>query len=286
MSNFITTAFVQQFKNSLHHLVQQNGSRLRSAVMTDSVTGEYAFFDQIGKTDATERVGRHTDSPLMNTPHARRRVSMRDFEWGDLIDNQDKVRLLTDPTSTYQQSAMKALGRSVDKVIIDAAIGTAATGKNGGTQIALPSGQKIASSATGLTITKLLSAKEILDAAETDPDEERFIAVTARQMTNLLSTTQVQSADYNTVKALAQGQLDSFLGFKFIRTELLPTVGADRQCIAWVKSGLMLALGEDMKAKIAERPDKAFSVYVYASMSIGATRMEEEKVVQIDCAIS
>lgn len=111
MSNQITNNFVQQFKETLYHLVQQKGSRLREHVTVEMVTGEHAYFDQIGATQAVERTARHSDSPLVNTPHARRRVPMRDFEWGDLIDDQDKVRALVDPTSSYLRNAMWALGR-------------------------------------------------------------------------------------------------------------------------------------------------------------------------------
>lgn len=283
MSDQITTAFVQQYKGTLYNLVQQKGSRLREAVTVEAVNGEVGYFDQIGATVAVERASRHSDSPLVNTPHARRQVTMRDFEWGDLIDNPDKVRLLVDPSSNYLQSAMWALGRKMDDVIIAAALGTAQVGKTGGTPTTLPTSQKVAVASAGLTLAKLLSAKEILDSKEADPDEPRYIAVTSKQMTNLLNTSQIQSADYNTVKALVQGQIDTFLGFKFIRTERLTTSGGNRQVIAWSKSGLLLALGSDIKGRVIERPDKSFSVYAYASLSCGATRMEEEKVVEIAC---
>ena len=109
MSDQITTAFVQQYKGTLYNLVQQRGSRLREAVTVEAVNGEVGYFDQIGATAAIERTNRHSDSPLVNTPHSRRQVTMRDFEWGDLIDNPDKVRLLVDPSSTYLQSAMPVL---------------------------------------------------------------------------------------------------------------------------------------------------------------------------------
>jgi hypothetical protein len=284
MSDQITTAFVQQYKGTLYNLVQQKGSRLREAVTVEAVNGEYGYFDQIGATAAIERTSRHSDSPLVNTPHSRRQVTMRDFEWGDLIDNPDKVRLLVDPSSSYLQSAMWALGRKVDDVMIEAALGTAKTGKTGGTAVPLPSAQKVAVASSGLTLAKLLAAKETLDRNDVDPDDPRFVAVTARQVTDLLNTTEIKSSDYNTVKALAQGEIDTFLGFKFIRIQRLTKDGSNnRQVIAWAKSGLLLGLGADIKGRVIERPDKSFSVYAYASLSCGATRMEEEKVVEIAC---
>jgi hypothetical protein len=142
----------------------------------------------------------------------------------------------------------------------------------------------VAVAATGLTVDKLLQAKELLDKSDVDPDDPRFVLVTAKQITNLLGVTAVTSSDFNTVKALAQGQIDTFLGFKFIRTQrLTKDASANRQVIAWAKSGVLLALGSDIKGRVIERPDKSFSVYAYASLSCGATRMEEEKVVEIAC---
>lgn len=281
----ITTAFVQQYSSTLYNLVQQKGSRLRPYVRTESLRGEYGYYDQIGATAVVERTSRHSPSPNIETPHSRRQVTMRDFEWGEVVDRQDMLRMLVDPTSNYLQSAMWAMGRKVDDLIIEALRGTAKTGKTGGTSVPLPSAQKIAAASTGLTLAKLLQTKEILDAAEVDPDEPRIFAVTAKQVTNLLNTTEVKSADYNTVRSLAMGQIDTFMGFKFVRTERLVSE-TSRRCIAWLASGLLLAIGEDMVGRISERPDLSFQPYAYAKMTFGATRMEEKKVVEIACVES
>lgn len=287
MSNQITTSFVQQFKDTLYHLVQQKGSRLRSLVMEEMANGEFAYFDQIGATAAVERTARHADSPLVHTPHSRRRVPMRDFEWGDLIDDQDRVRTLVDPTSSYLRNAMWALGRKIDDLVIEAAYADAYTGKSGTTTVSFPSGQQVAAAATGLTIDKLLQAKQKLDAAEVDKDDPRVLVCSAKQIKDLLGTTQVTSADYNSVKALAQGEIDTFLGFRFVRSERLPADGSsNRRVLAFSKSGIGLAIGRDMKGNIAERADKGFATYVYACLSCGASRLEEERVVEIKCVES
>ena len=155
MSNQITTAFVQQYSNNVAMLSQQKGSLLRAAVDVESVVGKNAFFDQIGSATAVKRVSRHASTPQIDTPHARRRVSLVDYEYADIIDNQDKIRTLIDPTSSYAQAAAMALGRAMDDEIISAISGTAFTGETGSTSTALPSAQKITESSTGgLTIAK------------------------------------------------------------------------------------------------------------------------------------
>ena len=288
MSSEITTAFVQQYSANVQMLAQQMGSRLREAVDVETVTGKHAYFDQVGSTSAQIRSSRHADTPQIDTPHSRRRVSLADYEWADLIDDQDKVRMLIDPTSSYAKAAAAAMGRSMDDVIITALGGTAYTGETGSTSTALPSTQKFATSnqSDGLTIAKLLDAKKKLDLKDVDPSLKRYVVCGATQISDLLATTEVKNSDYNTVKALAMGQVDSFLGFKFIMSNRLnfdATNTDDRLVFAFTEDAVKLGIGKDITARISERDDKSYATQVYYCMSIGATRMEEEKVVQIPC---
>ena len=281
MSTQITAAFVQQYKNNLLVLSQQKGSRLRNTVRTESVKGTSAFFDRLGATAAVPRTTRHGNTPLVDTPHSRRRVSLAPYEWADLIDQSDKVRMLIEPTSDYATNAANAMGRTMDDVIIAAASGLAYTGVDGsGTQaITL----QIAAAATNLTLTKLLAAKEALDEGEVE-DDDRFIVVSPKMLTSLLGTTEVKSADYNTVKALVQGQVDTFLGFKFIRSNRLAAnaTANGHLALAYHRRGLLLAIGEDIVTEIGPRADKSYSTQVYVRMDLGATRVEDERVVEID----
>ena len=282
MSNQITTAFVEQYSSNIQMLSQQKGSLLRDKVRLESVVGKNAFFDQVGSVTATVRSSRHSDTPQADTPHSRRRVTLVDYEFADLIDDLDKVRMLADPTSSYAQAAAYAMGRAMDDNIIAAATGTAYTGVAGGTSTSLPAGQIISEAGTGrMTIAKLRTAKEILDLADVDPSLPRFIVVGPKQITDLLGTTEVTSSDYNVVKALASGDINSFLGFNFVVSNRLAVASSIRDCFAFVNDGIALAVGKDVTARIDERADKGYATQVYYSAAFGATRMEEEKVVKI-----
>jgi hypothetical protein len=151
MSTQITTAFVEQYKSNVFHLAQQKGSRLRGAVA------------------AQVRTTRHSNTPQIDTPHSRRKVTLADYDWADLIDQEDKVRMLISPQSEYAKAGAYAMGRAMDDAIIAAASGNAFGGVAGATSIALPAGQKIAVGTTSLTVAKLIAAKEILDASDVDP---------------------------------------------------------------------------------------------------------------------
>ena len=166
MSSQITTAFVQQYSANIQMLSQQMGSLLRDKVRVESVVGKNAFFDQVGSVTAQLRASRHADTPQVDTPHSRRRVSLADYEFADLIDQQDKVRLLIDPTSSYAQAAAMAMGRAMDDVLITAALGTASTGETGTGTETVQTG--VAKGSTGLTVAKLISAKDLLDKAGSD----------------------------------------------------------------------------------------------------------------------
>ena len=288
MSSQITTSFVEQYSSNVAMLSQQMGSKLRSSVDVEKVTGKNAFFDQVGVTAAQLRTSRHGDTPQIDTPHSRRRLSLADYEWADLVDDVDKVRMLVDPTSSYARAAAAAMNRAMDDVIITAFNASASTGVAGGDSTALPSGQKTATSdqSDGLTITKLLAAKKILDNNDVDPSLRRYIVCGPQQISDLLGTTQVTSADFNSVRALATGAVNSFMGFEFImstRLNMDATNTTDRLIFAYTEDAIKLGIGKDISAKISERADKSYSTQVYYAMSLGAVRMEEKKVVQIPC---
>jgi len=283
MSTSVTTAFVQQYSANVQMLSQQMGSRLRDAVRVENITGKNAFFDQVGVATAQLRTSRHADTPQIDTPHARRRVSLADYEYADLIDDQDKVKMLIDPTSSYAMAAASAMGRAMDDVIITAALGTAYTGETGSTSTSFSSDNQIANGSADMSVAKLIQAKKLLDLGDVDPSIPRYIAVGPNQVEALLNTTSVTSSDFNTVKALVQGEVDTFMGFKFIVSNRLSKSGNIRSCFAWAEDGLALGIGKDINARIDERADKGYSTQVYYCMSVGATRMEEAKIVQIDC---
>lgn len=291
MSNQVSTAFVKQFGSNVDMLVQQKGSRLMNAVRRETIRGEQAFFDQIGATEAVEVTDRHGDSPLINTPHSRRRVTPVDVEWGDLIDDFDKLKMLMDPESAYALNAGWAVGRKIDDIIIRNIFAAAATGKDGSSSTSFPAGNQVAAdfdgdgTDEGLTVEKLREARRLLRANEVPEDEPMFIACTAKQLDDLLGTTEVTSSDFNTVKALVQGDIDTYMGFKFIHTERLETDSSSlRRVPVWSMNGLLLAVAKDPTVRVTERADKRFSQYVYYMTSVGSTRMEEDRVIEIKCA--
>ncbi len=143
-------------------------------------------------------------------------------------------------------------------------------------------------STIGLTLGKIRRGKKILDANEV-MDHGRVLVINAQMLEEMLGVTEVVSSDYNMVKALVNGELNTFLGFKWIRTELTPWVDQSsdvKGAIAIQGTGLGMAIGQEIITKIDLRVDKSYSTQVYLCMTFGATRVEEEKVVEIACDMS
>lgn len=289
----IPTFYAQQFATNIELLLQQRGSKLRNSVTTDSYIGEQASpVDQIGAVQMQEVTGRFEPIGRVDAETDRRWVLPSDYDLNQLIDSFDKLRLITDPESPTVMNAVMAAGRQIDDVIVDAYFGTAKTGKSGSTDTSFPAGQQVAvnygaSSNTGLTVAKLREARKKLKAAEVDMDmEEVYCVITAEQEDNLMAEAQVISLDYNEKPVLVDGRLNQFLGMNFIHCERLGVDGNSyRRVPVYAKSGMHLGMWNDITTDIDQRKDlkgHPFQAYVY--MTIGATRIEEEKIVEIKCA--
>jgi len=308
MSDQISTAFVKQFNSTVYTLLQQKGAKLRPCVREEPMQSEEQFFEQVGTGSANEVTTRFGDSPVNSQPHDRRRVTLRFFDSGEFIDKFDKVRMLIDPQSVYTQNIVYTLGRCLDDVLLGGAdvpgnssittyqdgtsgaiFGIAFTGKSAGTQVSFAAGQVVAlnfgGTNVGLTVPKLIEGKRLLKAGNVDLDmEELYMYMTAKGEADLLNTTQVTSADYNGVKALVGGDVNSYLGITFKRGERAPQSATGAQHWRYplfVKSGVLLATPLDIDTRVAERSDKKFNWYVYGKAGFGGVRMEEGKCAEI-----
>jgi len=310
MATNIPVSFVKQFSSNIYHLSQQAGSRLRPYVQMKSLNAEAGFYDRLDQTEVYEKIGRNSDTEQVDMIYSRRRVSMTDYAWSTLVDKEDKLRLIHSPESEYTQSAMYAFGRKIDEIIISSALNPAWTGKDGNTPVALPTSQQIAAvdagALDGLNIETLRQVRLQFWENESimSNDEELIFACYSSDLMNMLRQTEVTNADYNTVRALAQGTVDDFMGFKFVRLELLPKVetggviafdpatgeigsggsflpAGTKRNFAMVNQSLIMGMGTDVMSRISERDDKHYANQVYASMSLGGTRMEEKKVMEV-----
>ncbi len=298
---------IKEFENNVYHLSAQKDARLWSNARNVSMSSKRKFFDRIGTTAAQARVTRHADTPNVLMDHSRRAVDLYDYNWGKLVDDVDILRTINDPTNPYAIEMANAFKRKKDDVLIAAMSAASLTDEDGSTSVALPNTQKIAAVAAGalsnMNVETLRLLNYTFQAADIDPELPKYLALSPSQIRSLLATTELTSSDYNSVKALVMGQINSFMGFTFIMTNRLAvesdaavkfsvttglfnsggTASTGRKCLAWVPDGMIVATGIDFKTRVSERDDKNYSTQVYGEMSIGATRMEDVKVVEVHC---
>jgi len=311
----ITTAFVQGYRNNIYMLAQQKDARLFGRSRNEVQGSKLEFYERLDAVDAVEVTTRHGDTPLLNPEHSRRACVLTDAEYGALIDQLDRVRLLINPDDSYVTVAVQALNRRKDDVFIAAALGNARSGEDGEDLVALPDTQKLVavnengtSGASPLNTFTLTNVAEKFNSSEIDPDIMKMWAIAPKQIRNLLNDEKITNADYATVKVLTQGQIEMFMGFKFIMTNRLPVtaaavdydvldgvVGATgaedttlaagaRRNFAWCEDGMISAVGKNnfgLKVDVGPRRDKRNSTQVYVVHSVGAVRLEEVKVIEI-----
>lgn len=293
MSVNIPTHYVQQYSTNIQLLLQQMGSKLRGAVSVGSYTGKAASpVDQFGKVEMQPVASRFAAMGRVDAPTDRRWVYPSDFDLPQLIDSFDKLRLITDPESTYVRNAVMAAGRQFDRLICSAFTGTAKTGETGSTSTSFTSGNEVDVAVGGanskLNVAKLREVKRIMMANHVDFDmEEAYVAITAADHDALLGEIQVVNKDYNSGQpVLESGRIRSFMGFNFIHCELVETILAGTNEVTlpvWVKSGMHLGVWNDIQNDVSQRKDlQGLPWQLYTVMTAGATRLEENKVYAIE----
>lgn len=287
MADTQNTVYAQAYAQNVMQLAQQKYSKLMPIVyMKPNVKAKVFYQDQIGQWSMSAKGGRNTQTPNNDPNLARRMATMVDYNDARLLDRGDELRMLSDPRSAYTIAAAASLGRQIDQVIAANIIGTANYGETGSSTVTLGTDlisgiSHIAGTPATLTLARLTLAKQILDLEDVEP-EDRFIVINPYGLQQLLNTTQITNADYNSVKTLVQGQIDTFLGFKFIVSNQLSTSGTTTTCFAMQRYGFALAMSSEPIVRTDERTDLSYSWQVYYELNIGGVRLEEKRVVKLD----
>ena len=283
MADPIPSHYATEFSTNWIHRAQQMSARFDAWVEDISFSGERKRFDRLQKQSSHLRTTRKAPTPNTDVSTDSRWCYRATYDLSNTLAEEDARNLapLVLPTSDYVKSHAAAFHRDCDLVAYNAALGNVMTGEAGATTSALPAGQQIAAGGTGLTIAKLRTALEILNGADLEDGAMRLITVAPQQITNLLATTEVTSADYNSVKALSEGKVDTFMGFKFVISNQLTKVSTTRSLAAWVKGAIKRCKG-DMRTSIDRLPAQSNATQIFSSWDISACRVYDEGVVQID----
>jgi hypothetical protein len=201
------------------------------------------------------------------------------------VDRFDKLKMAIDPTSPYVQAAAAAMARAQDAEIMSAFFGTAKVGENGTVDEAFDTTYEVASTvggASSLNVAKLRAAHKLLMKANKGQlNEPVYCAISAEDHDALLSEVQIASRDFNSQPVLEEGRIRRFMGMDFVVIESLPVSGSNRYIPVWVRSGMHLGIWEDVNTRIDERSDMNYATQIWLSTTVGATRLQQGKVVRI-----
>lgn len=287
----------QKFSSVLLVLSQQLGSKFATRVRNESVaSAELAYFDTLAEDDDTaQKTGRHDGTPISEAEFGRRRVIPYPWTNKKVLDKEDLDRMLPDPRSPVAMNQVRSLGRKKDDLIIAAALGTASIGKAGGSTIDFEDdslsingdgtittlGTLAIHNATDIGLAKMLTMMRLFNDEDVDPAIRKMWVVTPKDLEDMLNITEIGSADYNTVKTLVQGKVDTFAGFDFFWSTRLPSDPAtenSKRSFAWAQDGIILASIGDISTRMEEAERLDFAWVLFSKMDLGAVRMEGAKV--------
>jgi hypothetical protein len=269
MATNITSSFITQWSTEVKQAYQQKKSKLREAVrMVSGVTGSQHKFHTLGSVTANTKT-RDQDVTPLNPTQGVATATLTDYYAPIYIDNLDELKTNADFRREFVMAGASALGRQTDDLII-AAMDASST--------------SLTTNTTGaLTYAKIVEALEVLNNSDVEP-EDRYLVVGPKQISDALGITQLTSADYMQVKNVVQGEVGNALGFKWIMSTRLTDPGSpiDRDCYAFSKTAIGMAVGQDVKTRIDYSVDKAAHL-VLSSMSMGSVVIEAAGNVKVPC---
>jgi hypothetical protein len=292
MADTFPNWFTQAFSRMAVHWAQQRESQLAAGALlrtSDGGPGAAVHFDTLGSLTATLRSTRIAATAAVEPAHGRRRAVLAVYDLAVHIADTDDLMAIISPQSEYPKAVGYAMERQKDLVLIGALGGTAisvagvydANQAQTLTNVTLPAGQAIASTAD--ILADLRKVKAQFDRAGVEPTD-RYCMASPEMMTAMLGSTPITSSDYNTVKTLVQGEVNSFLGFKFVSSlQTTPTTTVDNYF--WHRDGLGLAMARDTRFVTSVRHDLNDATQVRACLVMGAVRIEDARVVKYTLTI-
>ena len=274
----VSPAYITQFDTLVKQAYQGTGKLRQSVRFVDGVEGSVYKFPVLDAGQATARGAAGSDLVAMGGTFGQKDCILSDWNATDYVDNWEKLKVNFSIEQEYVARCAKAIARREDQLVI-AALNTA-----GAAGTTVPN--NVSGSVAGLTVAAVRAAMSALDDVEADEDG-RFFVFNSIAKAKLLSAVEVTSSDYANVKALVNGEVDTFLGFKFImlgsRAEGgLPKTATTRSCFAYHKDSVGLAVAMDSPVRIEYVAHKG-SWIVDKQYSAGAVVIDPKGVVKVQC---
>jgi len=288
MAVSIDQSFVDGFRDVLRHLSQQKTSKFRPYTDQYSPEAETGNWDRLGLAEAAPKV-RGAATPNSERVWSRRIAVASPFNDAELTEVEDPSMMLIDPNSNFVKSLGYSMGRSMDDLIINAAIGNALNsvragdGSNTPTNIALPAGQIIGDYTAPISFDMVTEVIEKFNTNDIDMDEPKVAFIGPRQIRELMNLTEQTSADYVQAQALQQnGIVPNWMGFTWImstRLHALTPAATNKDLIFMTYDAVGFHIPEDITTFVKRDASVQYAWRPYCQYTAGAVRVEDEKVV-------
>lgn len=313
LSGGIPDGFVDDFDNTLYHLLQATKSKFQQAVDIKSLmNAEDKAFDAIGRLSLTAKTERDPQTPIMDITTERRWVNTAPFHQGVLIDKDDDMNRVVEPTSDIMIEFVNAVNRKKDDIILASIDGNVTSGRRAGTTITWAgedgnvlytgkdTGRTIgyntavgnaAAGDTGLTIEKIELVREYFANLDADENTPIWGAISPRQATNLFGQNEYINNDFSNGKPLTTGRIiPNWHGVNWIvSTKIVAGTNNDTtgavdvvRCPFWLQSGLILGVQDMISTEVSIESTLSYSKQIYVHMNMGAMRRDEDRVCYIE----
>lgn len=280
MAITIDKVYIQTFERNVRHLAQQADTRLRRFVTEKATDGQKHNWERLGSGEASLKSSARVATPTSDLPWSRRVSLAQTYHMGETVEQEDVVQMLVDPNSNVSMAIANGMKRKIDDILIAAATGTALNGD--GSTSAFPAGQLVGDGTAPISIDNILEVQEKFYKNDIDPDESKVMVISPTVQRKLMSLMEVTSGDYQNSKALATGMLPNWMGFDWVvSNRLLVPAAGQISCLAFTKRALGFQVNKDVTAKVAEDPSLSFAWRIYAHMTMGAVRTEDEHIVHL-----
>jgi len=204
MSIFLSDVAQTEFDAEVKQAYQATPGLRGTVSFRGGVVGGTYDFRAMGKGIAKQKSAQDDVIP-MNVGHSLQVATLADWHAAEYTDIFKQAEVNFDEQKELAMAIAQAIKRREDQLIINALDDASST---------YTVATSIGGTNTNLNVDKLRKASRLMNANGV-PQQGRHILVNAIALESLLGTTQATSSDYNGVKALVSGDIDTFMGFKF-----------------------------------------------------------------------
>ncbi len=296
------TAFLELFNTVYMDELQDKGSRLLGLVQEDSLAAKRKFYHKIGKKSVTEKTSRGELISLATSAFEKRPLTDITYGFNELVDKDDIVEMVVDPTSAIVRNALMAHARQLDTSIMDKILGNqiviTVDENESETSSTVSVSNSIAADADvygsgatdrGLDKTKLLQARKLILQAYAANDSGRIFCIgSIGQLQNLVRDDESVSSRYRDKKPFEGpgviSDLSGFLNMEFIQYEEIPDSGGNDQVIIMSEGALIKGTNRPLTTQIEKSSERrGFPNIIDIEAAYGIARTFEEHFVSVLC---